>query len=237
MSMPLPSGLCHRSLFGQKIYKCKITLGTSKNPPNGKFAHQVFCVLSKIHVMVSAVHTLDFGHFSKIHPVVSSHIECSAFFLKSHRVGLPAQLRALIWAGQAQVCALGPTPFAGMQLGFGQRLMSLTASTVLSNSPAITIYPTWPRLGGNLDCSQTGPMMIRSGSMFIETALLMDRPEASEEVSMGTSSVHRFIWFAVPRAIGRASLAPLTLEGHLWACRSLLSIMRMSSLLSRAHFR
>ncbi len=29
----------------------------------------------------------------------------------------------------------------------------------LSNSPATTISTTWPRLGGNLDCSQTGPMM------------------------------------------------------------------------------
>ncbi len=52
MSMPLSSGLCHRSLFGQKIYKCKITLGTSKNPLSGKFTH--FAFFLKIHVMVNA---------------------------------------------------------------------------------------------------------------------------------------------------------------------------------------
>ncbi len=64
------------------------------------------------------MHTLDFGHFLKIHPVVRSHIKCSVFFLKTRGVGLRAQLCALIWAGQAPVCALGPTPERLSSLSF-----------------------------------------------------------------------------------------------------------------------
>ncbi len=66
--------------------------------------------------------------------------------------------------------------------------------------------------------------------MFIETALLMVRAEAYLEFSVerkGTSSVLRLFWSAIPwirplmlhlyrpSPAGRASIAPLTLEGHL----------------------
>ncbi len=61
MSMLLPSGLCHRSLFGQKIYKCKITLGTSK-----------------IHSVVSS-HIKCFAFFLKIHVMVNAHARLWAF--------------------------------------------------------------------------------------------------------------------------------------------------------------
>ncbi len=59
----------------------------------------------------------------------------------------------------------------------------------------------------------------------------MVRAEAPLEVSVGTSSVLRSFWSAIlwirplmlhsyrpSNHAGRASIAPLTLEGHLWAC-------------------
>ncbi len=60
-----------------------------------------------------------------------------------------------------------------------------------------------------------------------ETALLMVRAEVSLEVSVGTSSVLRSFWSAIPwirplmlhlyrpSPAGQASIAPLTLEGLL----------------------
>ncbi len=77
MSLPLPS---------ERLSSLSIR-GMSSSPLQGIERS------SKIHVMVSAHARL--WALSKIHSVVSPHIECSAFFLKSCRVGLRAQLRAL----------------------------------------------------------------------------------------------------------------------------------------------
>ncbi len=52
----------------------------------------------------------------------------------------------------------------------------------LSNSPATTISATWPRLGGNLDHSQTGPMMI-FGTGSSKLPYWWSGPEVSSEVS------------------------------------------------------
>ncbi len=52
----------------------------------------------------------------------------------------------------------------------------------LSNSPATTISATWPRLGGNLDRSQTGPMMT-FGTGSSKLPYWWSGPEVSSEVS------------------------------------------------------
>ncbi len=100
----------------------------------------------------------------------------------------------------------------------------------LSNSPATTISATWPRLGGNLDCSQTGPMMTLV-RFYVHQNCLTDGPDPRSPL--------RFLWNLLGlqvilvckslgnpigpyqdlfmRLVGRASIAPLALEGHLWA--------------------
>ncbi len=52
----------------------------------------------------------------------------------------------------------------------------------LSNSPATTISATWPRLGGDLDRSQTGPMMT-FGTGSSKLPYWWSGPEVSSEVS------------------------------------------------------
>ncbi len=94
MSLPLPS---------ERLSSLSLR-GMSSSPLQG-IEHS-----SKIHVMVSAHARL--WALSKIHSVVSLHIESSTFFLKSRkgRVTRAASGPFLNWL--SPVCALGPTPSA-----------------------------------------------------------------------------------------------------------------------------
>ncbi len=55
----------------------------------------------------------------------------------------------------------------------------------ISNSPATTISATWLRLGGNLDCSQTGPMMTLV-KFYVHRNCLTDGPDPRSPL--------RFLW-------------------------------------------
>ncbi len=120
---------------------------------------------------------------------------------------------------------------------WSKKLTYSPPSGALSNSPATTISATWPRLSGNLDCSQTGPMMTLV-RFYVHQNCLTDGPDPRSplrflrnllglQVILVCKSLGNLIGpyqDLFMRLVGRASIAPLALEGHPWACRSLLSV-------------
>ncbi len=71
-------------------------------------------------------------------------------------------------------------------------------TSALSNSPATTIYATWPRLGGNLRL-QSDWTYDDFGQVLCSSKLpyWWSGPEASSEVSVGTSLIFRSFWSAL----------------------------------------